>query len=117
MFVELLGVDKKRKIFATLISCVEADKENAKKSAKYRDIYETKHGFFMNYSNGFESKVVEIDDLIATVSSETQKDNLAITRVYQYEMLKIFKTKYAQFLRLNGVSLLEEVAEENVLSN
>ena len=114
MFVELLSEDRKRHIFTTLLMCVECDKSAVEKSVKYRDIFETNNGFFMNYSNGYETKAVEIDDFIATISSETQRDNLEITRIYQNEMLKIFKTEYAQFLHLNNVSLIDDMAEESV---
>ena len=98
MFVELLSDDKKRYIFATLLKCVEKDKLAVEKSVKCRDVHETSKGCFMYYSNGFEAKVVEIDDARASISSESLKDNLEITKIYQNEMLKIFKSKYAHFL-------------------
>ena len=98
MFVDLLSDNKKRDIFTKLLKHVEEDKIAVEKSVKFREIHTTKNGYFMYYSNGFESKVVEIDDLIATISSESTTDNLEITRIYQNEMLKVFSVDYANFL-------------------
>ena len=111
MFVELLSENKKREIFKKLLMMVEADQRLVEKCASINKIHATGKSFFMNFANDFEMKTVEIDDVKATISSESNADNDYITMAYQEEMGEIFQTKYYQFLKSQGceISNMEEL--------
>ena len=110
MFVELLSENKKREIFKKLLMMVEADQRLVEKCANINRIHNNGNSFFMNFATDFEMKTVEIDDVKATISSESDVDNKYITLVYQEEMGEIFQTKYYQFLKSQGceISNMEE---------
>ena len=111
MFVELLSENKKREIFKKLLMMVEADHRLVEKCANINRIHNNGNSFFMNFATDFEMKTIEIDDVKATISSESDVDNDFITMAYQEEMGNIFQTKYYQFLKSQGceISNMEEL--------
>ena len=107
MFVELLSENKKREIFKKLLMMVETNKRLVEKCTSINKIHATGKSFFMNFATDFEMKTVEIDDVKATISSESDVDNDYITMAYQEEMGEIFQTKYYQFLKTQGCEIIK----------
>lgn len=78
-----LSYDTRKDIIKKLLYKVEINKDFVDKELKHRKVYKYNGKYCLNFYNGYEYKIVSIDNYNADISSESILDNVELTKYYQ----------------------------------
>ena len=94
-FNDLTIEEIKEEIIKKLLYKTEFNKEIVDRQIKYCEIYKYHGTYCLNFFNGYEHKVVSVDNKKAFISSESLQENDDLTKFYR-SLLKTVLYKKAQ---------------------
>lgn len=80
---DLTKEEIKEEIIKKILYKIEADKAMVDRQIKYCEVYKHNGCFCLNFYNGFEFKVVSINQASVVVSSESLETNINLSKYYQ----------------------------------
>lgn len=91
-----LSTEEIKEIMTKLLYKTEPSKEIVDKNIKFRKVYVYNGKYCINYDDGFDYKICSIDNLNASISSESINDNVWLTQYYLKLLNETFQKKTQQ---------------------